>query len=372
MPDYQTSLACLETLVGLAQSDCACNTTGRPVTYANSKSGLFMDDYEHGLPDFFSKSAKGCGDGSMWDVLEKARYQGINDFITYLFKAIGDNLNTYVDGFSGEFGEVNTRAGNVSDKSCNKAITGFYFTPSIYNGASVKQKKIWLAVDLAGTYTVKFHDASNLTTELFSVAIVHPGGNVLTGIDIPTDHKIKPLSEAGKPITYVVSYERNGALPLNYTYYCGGCGDSNKQLWIRNKYMASNGFCVDALTDIQIGATCCNRAYTGGLILQWELICDPAQWICGQDESFWKSAPWGRIAAKAAQITITQKLIQAVLGKINFYTMFSAEQLEQQKAHLSTLTDELVSYLSKNMPAHANHCWTCKSSHGFSKSLIKV
>lgn len=477
MPTYQSSLACLETLIGMAQNNCPCNTQGRPVNYAESMSGLFMDDYEHGLADVFSKSAKGCGDGSMWDVLARARYEGVNDGVTYLLKAIGQNLNTYVDGFSGQFGEVNSRTANTPDRSCKKDIAGFTITPNVYNGASMKFKKIWLALDLAGTYEVNIHDMQDMTTPVTTVSIVHPGGNKMVGVEVTDGYRIQPLSEAGQPISYAVSYERNGSLPLNYTYYCG-CGEQYKPTWMKNKYMVSSGFCVDSLDEIIPGSSCCNRNFTGGLILEWEMICDPAQWLCSRsvnsavysipesniypysnpdfsgtyveltgytgpdpgliteaqgnlifnvyvggikqfyrttateigefsydnitgritfpvaidhqslvinaypqnyilsysDADFWKTSAWGRIAAKMFQLVIGQKTIAAILesGRVNFYTLFSAEMLMEKRIAFAKLTDELVLYLAENMPTDVNHCWRCKSEQNFSKKSLIV
>lgn len=477
MPNYQSSLSCLEHLIGLAQNNCPCNVQGRPANYAESLSGLFMDDYEHGIADVFSKTAKGCGDGSMWDVLQKARYEGVNDGVTYLLKAIGQNLNRFVDGFSGAFGEVNSRTSNTSDTSCRKDIVGHTVSPNVYNGASIKFKKIWLALDLAGTYDVNIHDMADLSTPVTTVSIVHPGGNKMVGVEVADGYRIQPLSEAGQPISYCVSYERNGALPLNYTYYCG-CGDQYKPTWMKNKYMVSNGFCVDSLDEIIPGSSCCNRLFTGGLIVEWEMLCDPMQWLCSRsvnsavytipesnihpfsnadfsgtyveltgytgpdpgsiteaqgnlifnvfvggnkqyyrttateigefsydqalnrivfpvaidhqsvvinaypqnyvlsfsDGDFWKTSHWGRIAAKMFQLVITQKVIAAILesGRVNFYTMFSSEMLQEKRIALSKLTDELVMYLAANMPEDVNHCWSCEASHGFSKRGIIV
>lgn len=332
-----------------------------------------MDDYEHGLSAVFAKSAKDCGDGSLWDVLQKARYEGINDFVTYLFKAVGQNKNSFVDGFSGEFGEVNNRTVNTSDLSCKKNIVGHTVRPNVYKGASIKFKKVWLAINQAGTYEVNIHDMKDFTTPVTTISIVHPGGNALVGVDVDLADRIQPLSEAGKPISYSISYERNGGLPLNYTYYCG-CGDQYKPTWMKNKYMESNGFCVDALGEIIPGSSCCNRLFTGGLIVEWEMICDPAEWICKQDDGFWKTSHWGRIAAKAAQLLTTQKLIAAILdtSRVNFYTMFSADELQEKRIAFSKLTDELIVYLSENMPPHVDHCWSCEPAQGFNKRGIIV
>lgn len=373
MPEFQSSLQCLETLIGLASRDCPCNSAGRPETYDQSLSGLYLDDYEHGLSQVFAQSAKDCGDGDLWAVLQKARYEGINDFVTYLFRAIGQNLNSFVDGFSGEFGEVNKRAVNTGDTGCKKDITGFWIKPNVYNGASIKFKKVWLAISTAGTYEVKIHDMADLTTPVATVSIVHPGGYELVGFDVPVDDQVQPLSEAGKPISYSVSYERNGGIPLNYTYYCG-CGDQYKPMWMKNQYMKSMGFCVDNLSELFPENTNCNRLNTGGLIVEWELICDPAEWLCKQDDSFWKLTQWGRVASKAAQLLCTQKVIAAILdtARINFYTMFSADALIEKKLAFARLTDELIAYLAENMPPHVNHCWSCKPQQNFSKRGIIV
>lgn len=370
MPELQDSLACLETLIGLSQNDCVCIEDGRPDDYNESLSGLYMDDYEHGLSYIFPKSAKDCGDNDVWTVLAKARYEGLNDFITHLFMAIGKNKNTFVDGFSGEFGEVNKRTVNTADKSCKKTNVGFTFTPGVYQGAQVKIKKIWLAIDTAGTYDIKIYDVADMSTIIDTFPIVHTGGNTLIGVDVG---ELYQLSEAGKPISYAITYERGAGYPLNFTYHCG-CGYNRKPMWMKNSYMSADGFCVNDLEDVVIGDSCCNRKYTGGLIVEWEMVCDPTAWICQQDDSFWKSTQWGRVASKAAQLITTIKVIGAVLstGRVNFYTMIAADELMQRREAFNKLSMELIEYLSDNMPEHVKHCWRCESTMGFSKRSIRV
>lgn len=371
MPEFQPNIVCLENLIGLAQANCPCHADNRPIAYNTSISGLFMDDYEHGVADVFAKSAQGCGDGSIWDVLQKARYEGINDGVTYLFKAIGKNKNTYVDGFSGSFGEVSNRAPNVGDTGIKKDLAGITIRPNVYNGASILFKRIWLALDKAGTYDVLIHDMNDLTTPVATISIVHPGGDKKIGVDVSSGDMIQPLSDNGQRINYVLSYVRNGAVPLNYTYYCG-CGNQYKPPWMKSEYMVSRGFSVDNLSDIEFGNSNSNREYTSGLIVDWELICDPAKWMCTQDESFWTQTAWGRIAAKMFQLVISQKVIAAVLdsGRVNFYTLFSAEALQDKRIAFQKLTDDLIIHLSEEMPEHVDHCWQCKSDHGFSKRSI--
>lgn len=367
MPELQDTLVCLETLIGLSRTDCPCVEEGRPDTYSDSLSGLFMDDYEHGLSYVFPKSAKDCGDNSVWDVLAKARYEGLNDAITHLFMSIGKNRNTFVDGFSGEFGQVNKRSINTPDKSCKKQFTGFVFTPGVYLGAQIKIKKIWLAIDTADTYDIKIYDLKDLTTPINTYQIIHTGGNTLIGVDVD---ELFPLSEAGKRVSYAIAYDRGSAYPLNFTYGC--CG--NHPLWQQNKYMDSHGFCVDDMEDIIPGSSCCNRAYSGGLIVEWEMVCDPSAWICQQDDSFWKSTQWGRVFAKFTQLITTIKTTSAILstGRVNFYTMISADELNERRTQYNKLSMELVDYLSTNMPEHVGHCWKCKPEMNFSKKTIRV
>lgn len=371
MPTYQPSLTCLETLIGLSQNNCACNTSGRPATYNTSLSGLFMDDYEHGIPYVFPNSAKDCGDNNVWDVLQKARYEGINDFITYLFLGLGKNLNHHVNGFAGEFGEVNKRTNNTPDTGVTKALAGHTVIPHVYKGASIKFKKVWLAISLAGDYDIEIYDLKDLTTPVRTATITHPGNYVHAGVNITGDPL--PLSEAGKPIIYAVAYNRGAGVPLNYTYYCG-CGENYKPSWMKAKYMESYGFNIDAMNELYINAPGCNRTFTGGLITEWELICDPADWICKQDETFWKSTPWGRVAAKAALLMSTVKSISAVLdsGKINYYTLVQADRLEEKRTKFLTIIDELIGYLGETMPEQAGHCWHCVPAQGFKKQLIRA
>lgn len=357
--------------MGLSQNNCPCVGEARPENYNVSKSGLFMDDYEHGLSYIFPKSAVDCGDQNLWSVLAKARYQGVMDATTYLLKSIAENQNRFVNGFADEFGQVNSRAGNTSDRSCSSNITGFTIVPQVYKGADLKIKKIWLAVDKAGTYTVNVYDLQNTSTPVRTVSIVHPGNNQQVGATLPGSPL--PLSEAGRPIHYAIAYDRNGAYPLNYTYTCG-CGADKNPAWMRDNYFQSRGFCVSAMEHVRHGGHSCNRDYTGGMIVEFELMCDPYSWLCGLQDTFWTINPWGKIFAKFVQIICTNKAIASILdtGRVNFYTLISAESLIEKKAALTELADELMMYLAVNMPDDVSDCWSCKGSYGFAKRGIIV
>lgn len=334
-------------------------------------SGLYMDDYEHGIPYKFPKSAKECADGSVWDVMQKAKVEGINDAVTHLLLAIGKNRNKFVDGYAGDFGEINRKRTNSVDKTCKKGFNGFTFTPNVYKGASLKLKKVWLGLDLAGDYIVNIHDITDLTTPVASFTVSHPGAYSMTAST--GDSVLIPLSQGSRPITYVVSYARGASFPLDITFYCG-CGENYKPQWMKSKYFEASGFCVDDLASVIPNASCCNKKITGGLILEWEMVCDPGAWMCQQDKTFWNSTQWGRVAAKASQLIITSKSISAVIdsGKTNYYTMTSSEDLAAKRQKFTELAMELFDYLGSNMPDHVSHCWKCKADSDFRKNSIII
>ena len=80
-------LACFTNVFGLSRKDCACVD---PIAVgANvSESGLYLDELP-GLSLQLLNNAQDCGDGGLWDMLDKARSSAIEDTISELGACIG-------------------------------------------------------------------------------------------------------------------------------------------------------------------------------------------------------------------------------------------------------------------------------------------
>ena len=66
-----------ETIIGLSDTECDCFDADKPADFNTSVSVLFITDHIR-INDFGDLS--NCGNGSIWDIMNKARKSSINQF----------------------------------------------------------------------------------------------------------------------------------------------------------------------------------------------------------------------------------------------------------------------------------------------------
>lgn len=345
---------CIQDLVGVTEKDCPCWSTGKPKDLNKSISGFYADDYEYGVP-ILTPTQDDCG-GGFWAALPSIKKSAARSFATYLIKGISDNKNEFIDGFGGYFGEENLKNGNAPDYNATGRFVGHSINPSKYKGVTLYLDRIGIGIDKADTYEVFVYDENRDKVFDEPLQIEHPGGNAYKTVAVSLK---LPLMVGGKKKQYFLAYDRKDGTPLNYTYYCG-CGESYKPQWMQNGFVTSKGFQTDDLNNLNINK--CNRDYTGGIIVSWQMICDPTEWLCNVHIDFWKNSPWGKVAAQAFQMQFSLKIIAYQLEHSDFNStlLSNEEMLYRKRSKIKKVYDDLMlGYLTIKLPNDASDCWKC-------------
>lgn len=215
----------------------------------------------------------------------------------------------------------------------------------------------------------------NLSTgkEVTSVTITTDSNG--TGKAVLESPLVLPLSDTyGSPISYAFAYDRGSHFPKDYKYHCG-CSSVPKPKWMASDLLKIKGFNEDAIEIISINRPQTN--YTGGLIIDFSIVCPVLDWTCGVNDSYWKNTALGRIIAKTLVLKSNVKLIQYLLNtdKVSYYTLLSREAMYGKRAKYTDLSDQLIKVIANDyFPKEIDHCFACnpRRNSGFGKSEIIV
>lgn len=340
-------LNCLTTIVGLTDRDCNCFEDARPEGYNASDSGYYLTDPEHGidmLPGLFETAD--CGDGSVWDVLTKARNTAILDFESDLGATIYNSYAQRFSGWSGIIGKT-TWSGLISQ---TKSVMGLRWHTYGHRGSKAVVKRIGIGIDQSATVTVRvlnseFEQVATASIEAVANEITYVDVEALT-LDLYDEQRLN-----GRAIYYFLYDLPSGARPINNTVNC--CG--RKPAWMQ--YMDIDG--IKGTTDETLrGANSdCN-----GLSIDAFIQCSPLSWVCKEDalEGFQINL----VVARTIQFRAAAKLIQKILDSPNtsYYTLLNREALYGKRNHLNKRYEENIQWLAANAPTNETDCLKCRDN----------
>lgn len=344
---------CLKTAVGLSEVDCECSTESRPEDYNASLSGYYLDDLEHGVPLVYPSNAAGCGDNNVWELLERGRKAGVNDFAERMAVALGQHKATAFREFSAWMADEKTSSliptGNLN------TVIGIRLRTKPIKGGKLRIRKISLNLSVAGNYVLKVYNANDLTTTLAEYTIPVTTINKHNVYDLPTE-LVLDTEDKGDYREYLFLYERGAAQPRNVQFTCG-CG-SNYRGWM--EYIANyNGLSVAAFGDANTPLH--TTTNTMGIRLFMNAECDGTEFLCGDHLEFDKS-DYGRVIAKTIQLASINKLIHGILSssRINIYTRANSDMLVEKMGRNEALIINRVEWLAYNLPDSLTDCYKCK------------
>lgn len=337
------SLECLNGLVGLSDRDCPCWTTDRPSTYNDSETGYYLTDPEYGFPLMEAVFAgSDCSDGSVWDMLLKARNKAIRDFQTDLQAHLYTTKASKYHVFAGLIGK--------DQSTIARTLTGTYqgilITPNNVKGGVLKISKIGLDIDTTTTVTVKVYSSADTSAALFSLPC-NAVANKLTYTNLPIPLELPLYDQNVSELRYYMVYESPSFKPNNNKLYC--CG--HKPNW--SQYIKVNGYNSNSL----IGET--GDGYSNGLVLQAHLSCDQISWVCDMDEVEGYNVK--SVIGRAIQMKAAVKIISQILrsGNLNLYTMSNREAMYADKKRLQKAYENQILWLSENIPYGVTDCFQC-------------
>lgn len=358
---------CLKYAVGLSQNTCVCLPTA-PSNADKSLSGYYLDDMSDGVPLSFPSSQSECGQGNVWDLLDQARVQGIQEFQTgflansmqYAGQAIqkirtqvGDDKHSSVFSVSTNYcGIVVRPARQLRGTSMN--LYGFYAT---MGGNQALELKIFRSDNLSTPILTQPFTSQNNTK------VYYPLTNPIT---------LRLNDDAGNDYKYYFVYERlNNVLPMNNVFDCG-CGTKINS-W--NEYLVGKGFNINSLNDLP-GVIDGADAWTYGLQLDISISCDATQWMCNADLDYMTNA-YARVIAKAVQLYSINKLIQYLLTStaISRITVMPKDGLIAKFKSNQDQINGNMQWLGVNMLQYArsmSDCFTCPANSVFNKQPILI
>lgn len=364
---------CLKYAVGLSQDNCDCiGDTDRPEDYNRSDSGYYLDDMEIAPPLIMPKVAKDhCV--SFWNMMQRARTDGIRDFVTDFLVMSKDYTSIKTTPFDGSFAD-NEKINNVLTGINKQYLVAKYEPIKYVRGAIWEIRDLGLITNTAGTYTLEVYKSSDLGTPLYSQDITVTTPGVLAtqkpqGGSPAADVVWKlPLWEEDRKLKYYFVYDRGASAPYNMKFNCG-CGSRTRQ-W--QKHLRSWGMQTDDISTLEINST--GNNFSQGIWINGSLTCDGFDWMCR--EWNYKTDSFARVMARLIQLYSIRKLHSLILNsrRINAYTILAPEALQNRQAAISMMIKDPqegnMAYLFRNIPRGVTGCWECPSK--FQKRSIRV
>lgn len=370
---------CLEKVVGLTEKECECLEGQLPEGAGSSVSGFYLDDLEDSIPLLIPQKTRDCGESSIWTLLERARKEGIRDFISDFHKFFYANNHIRLPAFKGRMGEL----------SSNQKIN----TPDSHLGVIFKPKKILgLRMVVRGFRTrtmnsdntvsrITITNSENITSHTIDQDIVFSKKHKTTNLDIPI---ILPLADQnGEPINYTFTYDTNydeEIIPANSTCGCN-CGRSPE--WSRFGEVKGT---FAATTDYEEFTE--RTKYNYGLQPIVEITCEGFDFICapmdddssvslnneitdyGSGKGLYRSHPYFVTVAKLVQLYSINKVISSVLrsDKINKFTILhDKKDLYARRSSNRKKIEGHIMWLAENTPHEFTDCYACRSNQRITK-----
>ena len=356
-------------VIGLSQTTCDCFPA---LPTDKVLSGQYMDNLEHGISLKSLNLNSDCSEGSIWDLMNKARTEAIDDFETQLLLEISNEKIPLFDNYRSFIGEKDNN-GNGNIVTHLKNYAGLTVKPMrLFRGLQMLISSISLDLNAAGTFDLLI---INLTTrETIKTLEITTDANGLGNATIATPFLLPYSDEYGNPISYAFAYERGAFLPKDYKYHCG-CSSVPQPKWMKSAQLTVGGFNEDTLEIISTDRP--KTSYSSGLLIDFSIVCPALDWTCNVTDSYWKNTALGKILAKTLVLMTNVKLIQYLLNtnNVSAYTLLSREAMYGKRTQYRNLSSQLIKVIANDyFPTEIEHCFACnpKRNNGFGKSEIIV
>lgn len=351
---------CFEQIIGLTQANCPC-LTGKPDGYNVSKSGYFVDDLEYGIPLPSIGSSADCGEGSIWDLMSRARQEAIRDFVADLSIMITQSNQKPTGSYFGPL--ANYKESHNSTLTKVKKWAGAKYTPIKYKGSSMRLTELCGFFSSPGPVQVQIFSSLDLDNPI-NTYVIQAVKNRKSCFALPTPLDL-PLSNNGQKVEYYFVYDSTNNKPRNLKWDCG-CG-SKPQLY---SYMKGGGFSIDDLSELAFVNGV--NEYTNGLYPVVQIGCDTTGWLCRDWD--YMTEPFARVMANTVMYYSIMKLAGFILNssRINFYTLLKREELFGKRASMRKKIEFNMNYLIDNIPPGASDCIDCRGTYNIIKREILV
>lgn len=356
---------CLEGVVGLTINPCEC-IEGDQGDADVSASGYFIDDMEDGIPLDWAGSSQDCGDGSLWDLLERAKREGTQDFLTNFLAVVSDQNTDRYRPAQCAIGEPKKNVALTAETGNFKFIK---LTPYRIKGVVLTITGLSLQINTVGMYTVEIREESDFDTviETIAVDVLTPG--VLTKATI-TEPIVLPMTDQnGIAKVYYLVYDAGGARPYNIKFKCGCTGKPNPQY---ERFFSAGGGKAVTVEDALIANS--KGLYSQGLVVDIRAACSSMDWICPADSGIFKSDKFYRVLAKTLQLHQINKLIGYMVNRSepNRGVLVEKDQMYGRRNHNNKMIAERLAWMGQRVPSEMTDCYVCADANRITTKAILV
>ena len=356
-------MECLENIIKLSRTECSCYDDSKPLTFAEGKSDIYLDELE-GLNLDLIKSAADCSNGGLWDLLAKSRENAVKAFKADLLSCVGLNFTSKRPNYGGLIG--NTAFNSTLSFSQNMAGVKLHVSNILGGYMTIKGFK--LMFNATKTFNILVYSTDDLSTPVATYPVTSTA-NALQSVTITTPLKLPLWSTVNSYVDYYVVYELDGTFyPKNNKAAC----DCNKTLVAYKNWVSPTGVRGNDTQDLTNFAA---TSEFNGLSIDVDLNCNSTRLICS-DEYPLDFEQDGRAMQMA--VTVRWKagelLIESILssGNINRYTMMDREALYGKRNRYRKLYEDWIAYLCENTEVLNSDCLKCKQNSNVSKGFIQA
>ncbi|MCA9497107.1 MAG: hypothetical protein KC589_09250 [Nanoarchaeota archaeon] len=344
-----SELKCLDNIIGLSQTDCACYDDQKPSDFDTSNSGLYLDQLE-GLELSIINADADCGDGNIWEKMESAIRNAKINLRTDLLASIGTGARNKRKPFSGIIGQKQYRT-FLND---TLVYAGLRITDCDIKGGEFTIKNIHTLLDGSATFDIEiWNNIDDVPLKTFQVNSV---ANTWTENDVLSEELTFPLyTEDADKLEYYILYKPNGLKGAENKLDCGCSRKPDYMKWFNIQGIKVN--------DPTIDGSFFSDGYAHGLRIDVQINCNNAHVICGGDdqELDFDNDPIARVLAYAIRYKAGEILIEDILasGQINRYTMLDKERLWGKRNHYRSEFSQRIMYLTQEIDLSVNDCFAC-------------
>lgn len=383
-----TPATCFENIIGLSRTECPC-VESAPEGANVSESGLYLDELP-GLNLQKLNATQACGSGGLWEKLDRAREQAIEDTQAELMACIAANTEPARGMGAAQIGE--------DKKATGTAIT----LRHAYHGMTVQTAKVvggsfyidaiataFKPVDgMPDTITLNVYERIEASADPIATYVLPIAGNRVVWTDIAP--LALPMDAIGtdNPRFFFLFQPFAGAKAMNSLVNCG-CGgfapywdqaspqyESRQQkqgkLWA-DWAMAGGTFGSD-LTRRDLWTV---ENPTSGILLRVRFECDERSTFCTGAPNY-QTDNVQKVIAHAVRYRAGYNLLTDLMHseQISRYTMTAGEAMEELRKEYLKAFEDRAKWVCEQLSERANvnrygDCRKCKDVHGMRRGIIR-
>jgi hypothetical protein len=342
-------LANLTDIVGLTTKDCKCINPNQPDGLTNvSLSGLYIDDPQYGIQLKDIQENEDCENGTVWEMLDKARSSGIRSVVNEYNIQMGRNAKPRHKTFRGE---VIIDGSIVSNR--NKTTYGTKILSLGAKGTYFKITSLGLKISTSETVSV---DVSGTSVSIDTTA------NAITRAQNFNPITLKLTDSYGRKQDHVIKYSPSGS-PFETKIFCK-C-TSKIPPWEKT-FAQMRGFAIDTSDPVEADLVKKNGY---GLIIDGHWGCDGLDWLTDSDIDFEINPP-AAVLAQTIQLSQINALGSMLLSNntaVNKITMYSQMEIKDILRRNMKIMENNFAWLSSPegmgmLSQQLSSCYVCRPS----------